>query len=376
MKIYRLISTTHLFSFGDNMGDVPVLGKSLYSWQKKAVEINSCEITNINSLDEIDPKEDYLIFENNILFNDFLIKICLEAAKNTINSLQFFFDQNKFNQRYLFPSSLDLKQLRYIPIRFNKAYSSTISNYVIPQNVFSDPLYLPESLIAGGEFHMAQSDVFAITIDSPFQLLMANLAQNLSRFYKLKNKIPKFLQNSIGNRQSKWYYRGLKRLNKKGKNCRIHPSAIIEGSIIGDNVSIGANTIVRFSYIQKGTVIADNVSVINCVLGEKTHISNSNYVNSILTYEEVFLIHGPYQFSVFGYKSACFAVINCDIRLDEKTIKIPSSMGIIDSDQRILGVAYGHKSKTGGGNIVAAGRIVPNDKIITPPDNIILNFNF
>ena len=58
MKIYRLISTTHLFSFGDNMGDVPVLGKSLYSWQKKAVEINSCEITNINSLDEIDPKED------------------------------------------------------------------------------------------------------------------------------------------------------------------------------------------------------------------------------------------------------------------------------------------------------------------------------
>ena len=131
-----------------------------------------------------------------------------------------------------------------------------------------------------------------------------------------------------------------------------------------------------FSYIQKGSVIADNVSVINCVLGEKTHISNSNYVNSILTYEEVFLIHGPYQFSVFGYKSSCFAVINCDIRLDEKTIKIPSSKGIIDSDQRILGIAYGHKSKTGGGNIIAAGRIVPNYKIITPPDNIILNFNF
>ena len=121
MKIYRLITTTHLFSFGDNMGEVPVLGKSLYSWQKKAVEINSCEITNINSLEEVDPKEDYLIFENNILFNDLLIKICLDAAKNTIDSMQFFFDQNKFNQRYLFPSSLDLKDLRFIPIRFNKA---------------------------------------------------------------------------------------------------------------------------------------------------------------------------------------------------------------------------------------------------------------
>ena len=69
-------------------------------------------------------------------------------------------------------------------------------------------------------------------------------------------------------------------------------------------------------------------------------------------------------------------MINCDIRLDEKTIKIPSSKGVIDSDQRILGVAYGHKSKTGGGNIIAAGRIVPNNKIIAPPDNIILKFDF
>ena len=123
MKIYRLITTTHLFSFGDNMDDVPILGKSLYSWQKKSVEINSCEITNISSREEVDPKEDYLIFENNILFNDLLIEICLEAAKKTNSSLQFYFDQNKFNQRYLFPSPLDLKHLRYIPIRFNKAYS-------------------------------------------------------------------------------------------------------------------------------------------------------------------------------------------------------------------------------------------------------------
>lgn len=375
MKIYRLITTNHLFSFGDNMDDVPVLGKSLFSWQKKAVEYNSCKITNINSTEEIDHKEDYLIFENNVLLNEHLIKSCLQASKNSVNSLQFYFSQNIFNQRYLFPSSLDIKNLRHIPIRFNKAYSSTISDFVIHQDINSDPLYLPESLIAGGEFHMAQSDVFAITIDSPFQLLMANLAQNLSRFYKLK-RIPKFIRNTIGKPHSKWYFRGLKRLNKKGRNCRIHPSAIIEGSIIDDNVSIGANTIIRFSYIQQGSVVSDNVSVINCVLGEKTHISNSNYVNSILTYNEVFLIHGPYQFSIFGHQAACFAVINCDIRLDEKTIKIPSSKGVIDSDQRILGVAYGHKSKTGGGNIIAAGRIVPNNKIIAPPDNIILKFDF
>ena len=86
------------------------------------------------------------------------------------------------------------------------------------------------------------------------------------------------------------------------------------------------------------------------------------------------MIHGPYQLSVFGEKSSCFAVINCDIRLDQKSIKIPTSKGMIDSRQPLLGIAYGHHSKVGGGNIIAAGRIVPNGSQIAPPDNIILDF--
>jgi hypothetical protein len=100
-----------------------------------------------------------------------------------------------------------------------------------------------------------------------------------------------------------------------------------------------------------------------------------NHLQFCLTYPSVFTIHGPYQFSVFGKNTAVFATINCDIRLDEKTIAIPTANGIVDSQQHLLGIAYGHDAKVGASNIIAAGRIVPNNAILNPPDFIRLKFD-
>ena len=100
-----------------------------------------------------------------------------------------------------------------------------------------------------------------------------------------------------------------------------------------------------------------------------------NHLQFSITYESVFTIHGPYQFSIFGRNTAVFATINCDIRLDEKTIAIPTQNGIVDSQQHLLGIAYGHEAKVGASNIIAAGRIVPNGTILNPPDFIHLKFD-
>ena len=87
-----------------------------------------------------------------------------------------------------------------------------------------------------------------------------------------------------------------------------------------------------------------------------------------MTYDDVFLIHGPYQFSIFGRGSAVFATINGDVRMDQKTIRIEGPDGTIDSRQHLLGVAYGHGAKVAGGNIIPPGRIIPNGFVELPPD--------
>jgi carbonic anhydrase/acetyltransferase-like protein (isoleucine patch superfamily) len=375
MNFYRISSNKTLHSFGDAIGDCPILHKKLSHYQSTYVHAAGGKLVDVASRAEIKDQNPHFIFDENFFFSQPFLKACLNKVKGATANLQFCVERNEFNARYILPREADNDDYQMFDFFYQHSSESAHENCVIAQKVFEHAYNMPRQLIPAGRYHMHQSEVFAGHITSPFHLLFINIAMNLSRTAKIQAKIPAFIKNRFGKYNGKWFYRGLKRMNVIGKNCQIHPTALIEGSIIGDNVIIGANSIVRLSNLADNTYVSDNVTVINAVLGERTFIANSNYVNTIVTYPEVFLIHGPYQISIFGEKSACFAVINCDIRLDEKTIRIPTSEGLIDSAQNFLGIAYGHGSKTGGGNIIAAGRIVPNNLHITPPDNIILNFD-
>lgn len=374
MKFYRLKTGKTLHSFGDSIGDTPILHKPLAQWQREIIEGLNGELIDIEKPEDIATKDPYFLFDEDLYFSEHFMRKCLAMTLTQKRNLHFVVNQSEFNDRYILPHPNDTENYHV----FTLFYYCTVSESeyaVVEQKIFEHSNYLPDQIVKGRKFPMHQSDTFAGHIISPFHLLYLNLAANLGRTVKFQEKIPSFIRKRFGQNHGKWFYRGLKRMNIIGKNCQIHPTALIEGSIIGDNTIIGAHSIVRLSNLAPNSYVSDNVSVINSILGERTFIANSNYINSCLCFKEVFLIHGPYQLSVFGDNVACFAVINCDIRLDQATIKIPTSEGLLDSDQPTLGVAYGHRSKTGGGNIVAAGRIVPNDLHIAPPDNIILSFD-
>lgn len=375
MKFYRIKNNSKLHSFGDEMGDCPILGKTLSHHQNEYITQHNGTVITVSNINEINETESYFSFDEDLFFSDSFLKSALSIALAKKCSLQFCLAKNTFNERWSLPSSADRKELYEYGFYYHHAKGNSFEKVVLPQKIYEHIQHMPDQIIRGGEYHADQCETFATHLISPFHLMMANLAMNLARTVKFQEKIPAFLRNRFGKAKGKWFYRGLKRINQIGKNCLIHPTALIEGSIIGDNTIIGANSIVRLSHLEANCYVSDNVSVINSVLGEKTFIANSNYINSCLTYPEAFLIHGPYQISVIGKSAACFAVINCDIRLDQKNIKISTSQGILDSGQPFLGVAYGHRSKTGGGNIIAAGRIVPNDLHVNPPDNIILSFD-
>ncbi len=371
-KFYRIVRDKKLFSFGDNIADIRVGDTTLRDHQDFVIKSLNCEIIDIGEEDLNSMETGSFYFDENLFFTLQFLKQAIFTAQDSNVSMKFCLRKNTFNDRFILPHSN--KETEYIEFDLVYVYDweSDIKNVLIEQKIYVNFVELPEQIVRGRRFHMDQCDTFASHIISPFHQLQVNLAINLNRTIRLQKFIPAKWRSGHG---SKWAFRALKRLNKIGKNVKIHPSAIIEGSIIGDNSTIGANSIVRLSTIGKNCSVSENVSVINSILGDRTYISNSNYILNCMTYEEVFMIHGPYQFSIWGKNSACFAVINADIRLDQKTIKIPTDIGVIDSKQPLLGIAYGHDSKIGGGSIIAAGRIIPNGRIIPPPDNIILKFD-
>lgn len=369
--VYRVKNVSRLFGFEDPIEDVPIGNQNLRTLQDNILSDLGITAKDVDSEDLI-PDEQYLIFNNDLFFS----KNFFKKVQNSIDgmySLSFYFEENTFNQRFLLPIDGADKRLSP-PIFFRSKKNKELKKVLIHQNVYEFSLRIPSQIIKNNLWHYDQCDTYAGTIYTPFHLLQLNLAYNFERFVKLNIFCPEWFKKRFVKRGSRLFNWSLRSVNKIHKSARIHPSAVIEGCTIGANVEIGANSVVKGSIIGEGTTIEDCVVCNYCVLGKNNYLSSSNFINLCMTYDDVYLIHGPYQFSIYGRNVAAMAVINCDFRLDQKGIKIDSPSGVIDSGQTLLGIAYGHESVVGGGNILAPGRTVPANFKQPPPKFIISEF--
>jgi carbonic anhydrase/acetyltransferase-like protein (isoleucine patch superfamily) len=367
---YRLRQGKTLHAFGDPILSVPVLGRPLAEHQQMAIAAAGCELRDVTSKGDI-PDARYVIFDEDLFFTSSFVHGILEQARRSAVSLSFGLAPNRFNDRFILPHDREPSGNLWFNMTFVADEDGRPTPAVVPQRVFFSDTHLPEQIVRGAVYSCDQCAVFISRMASPFHLLQVNMAENFRRLTPLRSWTSRWLER-FAPIHSTCYVRGLRGLNRRGRRCHVHPTAVIENAVLEDDVIVGAHAILRHSYVGAGSTVEDHACIIHSVLGRRTVVASGNHVNLCMTYDDVFLIHGPYQFSIFGRSSAVFAVINCDIRLDQKTIAIPTDVGMIDSKQPLLGIAYGHRSKVGGGNIIAAGRIVPNDKVIAPPPTIIL----
>lgn len=378
MQIYRRIFGAKLSSFEDPIADIVIKDRSLGEHQ--------LDLCHQLGLDLADWKKDKfscppqsLIFEEDIFFTKNFLKAVIELSQSERKNLRFCLAPNSFNERFVLPhASNPSENLKFHFYYLHDANSKTFEDVVVKQETWDNDIWLPPQIIPGRTLSYDICDNFAVRMASPFHQLQATLALHLSQGVKIRKFFAKYFGPNFFHRflkgGSRRFYSALKSRNKIGKNCLIHPTAILEGVELEDNVVIGAQAIVRMSRIGEGTKIEDQALIKYCVIGKRNYISHTNQLIFCQTLDDVFSIHGPYQFSIFGRETAVMAVINCDLRLDQGTIKIQTDCGLLDSRQHLLGIAYGHKSKVGAGAAIAAGRIVPNDERIAPVDTIITQF--
>lgn len=373
IRAYRLKSHSNLFSFDDPMEEVPILGKSLSWWQEKAIKEAGLELVDIEDTSGIHD-DSYFLFDNNLFFTpEYAVKV-VELSEYHKRSLRFCLANNRFNERFSLPTGQESELLRPSNFYYIKKSDGTPKDVIVAQYCYKGALKLPKPLMKTGEYSYDQCDIYITAMLSPFHLWMANICMNLYRTIKYRRLIPDWIYDRFFQERSRNYFRALRFQNKIGKNCKIHPTAILEGVEIGDDVIIGANAVVRLSHIGDRVLIEDNTSVLYSVLGADTCISHNNLILASVTYEDVYLIHGPYQFSIYGKHSAIFGTINCDFRIDQNTITIQTENGIMDSRQPLVGIAFGHRSKVAGGNVIAPGRTVPNDYHVSSPELMISKF--
>jgi len=154
-------------------------------------------------------------------------------------------------------------------------------------------------------------------------------------------------------------------LNQIGKNCIIHPTAVVEGAVLGDNVNIGPFAVVRGSVIGEGVTVEDYAVVNMSAVGAGARIGRRGTCNLCVLYPGAFFGAGNgYQACVFGRESfAAWTTTVFDLSFD-KHVKVMLDGKRVDSGTFFLGAAIGHRAKLGGLVTLGYGAEVPNDAFV------------
>ena len=232
------------------------------------------------------------------------------------------------------------------------------------------PLELPVHpiLSESGIIRYPLTDVMPVRVRHWTHIMKANLAALLTWGYDMMKERPLALLWAVIRACSFNKYKVMNKLVQKGKNCDIHPSAVVEASVLGDNVRIGANAFVRFSHLADRSYVGEGCQVMYSVLGEGAGVSRMGLVSGCVLYPGANSGHYGIQLSLVGRE----AFLGADVMLTDFSpsgfIKVLDRGRLVSTGSRLLGCAVGHEAKLLR-VVVNPGREIPNKAQILGPIN-------
>ncbi len=167
-------------------------------------------------------------------------------------------------------------------------------------------------------------------------------------------------------------YRIGSRLKKRGKGCRIHSSAVVEGCWLGDGVEIGANAVVRGCVLADGARVEELAVVDFSVLGKQALVQRQALVRFCLL-DRGCACAGQMQLGVLGPDGAIkHGATLMDINYTQG-VRVRAGDGLFRAPLGIAGVCVGPRTIVGSGIKVASGRTLPPDLIVLPTPQTILS---
>lgn len=171
----------------------------------------------------------------------------------------------------------------------------------------------------------------------------------------------------------KWLIAG--EMVQRGKGCDVHPSAVVEASVLGDGVKIGPGAVVRGSILQRGAEVEELALVVGSVVGANARVQRqSMFKFSVLSNSAS--CGGTVQLSFFGegatLRGGSYTI---DRNLDGSPVRVTLADGSLADAGPVLGVALGPRSAIGSGVWIGAGRAIPADvTVIRSPYDTVLRF--
>lgn len=162
------------------------------------------------------------------------------------------------------------------------------------------------------------------------------------------------------------------RLGRQGRRCRVHPSAVVEGCWLGDDVVVDAGAVVRGAVLADGVTVEEQALVEFSVLAPGARIQRKALV----------------KFSVVGARAALGGLVQLSVVDRDAQVKVGAHLMDMALDQGVrvvvggrqvpaplglAGVCVGAGTLVGGGVRVAPGRALPAGlAVVPPPESLVM----
>jgi hypothetical protein len=169
--------------------------------------------------------------------------------------------------------------------------------------------------------------------------------------------------------------RVMRTLTVRGRRCRVHPSAVVEASVLGDRVDIGPLAIVRGSFIGDGARIDGHAQVNYSSIGAAAVVSFYTICNYCVLYPQAMLSIIGTQMGVVGRRAT---VLGGSLLMDLRDPYLQRDVAVMDggrrvpSGRKVLGPCVGPDAIVGAGVRLAPGLAVPAGAyLVGDPDAVL-----
>lgn len=370
MNAYIVKSWNKIEPFGDYPRDCLIGNKKLSAIQQDALQRFNLNPIIILDSSEINDLNEHITFSESTYLTKELIKDFIAKSRekrcNTICALKQGVTTLRTvtaTQEVKIHSGFIEYDLRYIA---EKKFRGKLQPIIIEPDHISEGIPMPKHMCGSDEYLIPITENLIAQIDHWTNLWAVNITSLLADIARIQ-KMSKFKLLAIALKKrsfNKWAI--LHNFNKIGRGCDIHPTAYIEGSTVGDNVKIGAGSIIRVSIIGDDVFLGNGVKIETSVIGKKCTILHGHILYSVL-YPNIFTVAQMISSSLVGSESFIGSGVTLtDFRLDGNNITVIKDGAKVDTCNKFIGSCLGHGVYLGSGCVVAPGRTIPNSMRITP----------
>lgn len=388
MKAFRIPTGACIEGFGDPVGEVLVENRPLAERQRIAVEAAGLQLAEGDARVET---RQHLTFDDDLHVSAGMLEAFVAAAREAPDrpAVLGVARSRESENLSLTQDAVWQGDALVYPVRWQVPGSTKDPRVVVidpAEGGFEVKRRVPPHVVARGEIKLTITRKSIVQIVTPLHLHMANLLSIMNRLASWRPPGLLGVAMRLGRRFArkptsgqppkappKAFYGVLRRMNQIGKNCDIHPTAVIEASVIGDNVRIGAHSYVQFSSIGDGVTMGPGNIVLTSVIGADTNLVTREWISLSVVGPGCFFAPRFIQFATVGRDAQVYPSMYYDFRLDGKPILTPFRGRLVDAKTEFLGPIIGHRAKVAGGLALGPGRMVPNGVTVYPNEATVVN---